>query len=61
MKVKEESEKNKECAASQIKGESTSINIDSRASRDPFPRQDEVIILAFTGRTKTSAEAEHEK
>lgn len=39
----------------------TSINIDSRAWRVPFPLQEEVIILAFNGRTRLSAEAEQEK
>lgn len=58
MKDKKREEKNE---ASQINGKSTSVNIDSRASRVPFPLHDEVIILVFTGRTRTSAEAEHEK
>lgn len=59
--LKREEKKRKENAAFTDQDESTSINIDSRASRVPFPLQDEVIILAFNGRTRTSTEAEHEK
>jgi len=55
-----EREKDEENAI-QVKMKSTSINIDSRASMVPFLLQEEVIILAFNGRTKTSAAAEHEK
>uniref|UniRef100_A0A7C9DEW4 Uncharacterized protein n=1 Tax=Opuntia streptacantha TaxID=393608 RepID=A0A7C9DEW4_OPUST len=39
----------------------SSISMASKASIVPFSLQDEVIIQALTGETRTSAAAEHEK
>jgi len=62
MELEEKNEREKdEENATQVKMKGTSINIDSRASIVPFRLQEEVIILAFNGRTKTSAAAEQEK